>query len=473
MAEGSVLQRIRAWARRSLNWHKIKAFLIQQHLPLGLAFFTVFGYLVPWPGAALAKTPLNTVSIVGIFFISGLQLQTEEVKKAVKAYVAYLFGFASILGISPCLSFWIAGWDLGPVEFAQGMALFFAMPTTISSGVLMTGEAKGNVSLSLLLSVATNLIGVVTAPFFLSVFLTPSGTDTGLDPVELLWKLTLTILLPLLIGKALRYFTRVVAFVKAWKLQLKFVSSGLLIMVPWMSISAAAGLLRDTPAGYVFALIGIGSGLHLMLLVFNYTVCTLIAWQWPAKLRLPERKSVVINASQKTVNTAVSVIAYIPLTLGDKGLLTLPCILAHLSQIIIDAFIVAQWRKVREEGEVRSSDTTGSAASGAPAAATEGGAAVTATGIGGEEVLIVGSSGVSSPAAVQPELAVGTAGLPSAAASGSAATTAATAAATDGTDSSTGPLFSPAHHTRSGSRAGSGTALERVRIASNAGDSGS
>ena len=101
---------------------------------MGLAASTLFGYVVPAPGIALKNTPVNTVSICGIFFISGLQLQTEEVKKALRAYKAYVFGILSILLLSPLLSLLIAVLPFDPPELPLGQALFMAMPTTVSSG---------------------------------------------------------------------------------------------------------------------------------------------------------------------------------------------------------------------------------------------------------------------------------------------------------------------------------------------------
>ena len=64
-------------------------------------------------------------------------------------------------------------------------------------------------------------------------------------------------------------------------------------------------------------------------------------------LALPQ--AVVVNCSQKTLNTAVSVIAFLPAALGDRGLITVPCIIAHLAQIVMDGFLVARWKHVTDE----------------------------------------------------------------------------------------------------------------------------
>jgi solute carrier family 10 (sodium/bile acid cotransporter), member 7 len=353
-------------------WSKAKAFLLAQHLPLGLALFSLLGYLWPAPGKAVSTTPVNTISIVGIFFISGLGLSTSEVRAALRAVPSYVFGFLSILGISPLLALLVVKADFGPVEFSRGLALFAAMPTTTTSGVVMTTEAGGNAALSVLLAVGTNLLGVVTSPFFVAAAMADEGAGGGkgadgagagagagagggavtvrVDPLDLIWKLALSILLPLLLGKALQRFKRVVAFVKANKLRLKLLSSLLLILVPWMSISAAADLLSRASAGDIAALAATGTALHLLLLVFNWLCCMGLD-RLGLRIRLAERKAVVVNASQKTLNTAVAVIALLPGGAGDKGLITVPCILAHFAQIIIDAFIVAYWKRFTEKEE--------------------------------------------------------------------------------------------------------------------------
>ena len=61
---------------------RIRAFLLMHHLPIGLALAVIIGFLWPTPGAWIAQAPINTISICGIFFLSGLQLRTDEIKQA-------------------------------------------------------------------------------------------------------------------------------------------------------------------------------------------------------------------------------------------------------------------------------------------------------------------------------------------------------------------------------------------------------
>ena len=123
-----------------------------------------------------------------------------------------------------------------PAEFQIGFLIFCSMPTTVNSGVALAQSAKGNFALALLLTVCTNLLGVLTVPFYLSMLLGVGGV--ALDPLPLLVNLLLMILLPLALGKGAREASpKVQEFVKQHKKALGNFSNGCLIMIPWMKIS--------------------------------------------------------------------------------------------------------------------------------------------------------------------------------------------------------------------------------------------
>lgn len=56
-------------------------------------------------GKAASDTPLGTICIVIIFFISGLKLKTDEIKQTLSAWREAGFGFASILLLTPLIAF--------------------------------------------------------------------------------------------------------------------------------------------------------------------------------------------------------------------------------------------------------------------------------------------------------------------------------------------------------------------------------
>lgn len=179
-------------------------------------------------------------------------------------------------------------------------------------------------------------------PFFLSGFLTSRDAAGAFNPLELLWKLSLSILLPLGLGQALKLgLPAIDTWVQAHKTGLKYTSAGLLILVPWVVVSTSADQLAAVQPGSFAAIAAIGISFHAILLALNYGACLLLP------IPLAERKSVVINASQKTINTAMSVLQFLPASeaLGiDKGLLIIPCIISHFAQIIMDAYVASYWK---------------------------------------------------------------------------------------------------------------------------------
>ena len=72
------------------------------------------------------------------------------------------------------------------------------------------------------------------------------------------------------------------------------------------------------------------------------------------RFNVSDSKAVTIMGSQKTLNVALSVILFLPEALGAGGIMALPCIVCHFSQIFIDGIIAAKWSSIldHEEKEV-------------------------------------------------------------------------------------------------------------------------
>lgn len=89
-----------------------------------------------------------------------------------------------------------------PEEFSIGLAIFCVMPTTLGVGVALTAASKGNQALALLLTISTNLLGIITVPYELRLLLRGSNV-VSVEPGPLILKLGLTVLVPAVIGKVL------------------------------------------------------------------------------------------------------------------------------------------------------------------------------------------------------------------------------------------------------------------------------
>lgn len=109
----------------------------------------------------------------------------------------------SILFITPLWGFVALCIPFTPYEFSIGLAIMACVPTSLSSGVTLVIQGYGNGALGLLFTVATNVVGILTAPLMIKLVLGGS-VNAKVNALDLLIKLGVSILMPLLVGKAVR-----------------------------------------------------------------------------------------------------------------------------------------------------------------------------------------------------------------------------------------------------------------------------
>jgi sodium/bile acid cotransporter 7 len=298
------------------------------------------------------------------------------VKEALKNWRAWIWGTLAILLITPVIGIKLSSLlpvngnntltndtvetAIGPPEFRIGFQLFCVAPCTISSGIVMVSQLQGDYALAVLLTVLTNVVSVFTVSPLLSL-LASFGTHVTLDVGEILLKLLLTVLLPVIVGKAFSFSKKVKQVVKRFDTSLKIVSMTALILIPWMKVSKARkdGSFDGLLALNIVSSIGFALALHAAFLLTNVVASVTLC------LSKESRKAIIILASQKTLAISVSVLLYLPSDAGDKGLMTLPIIVSHLTQIIADAVIVSLWLRFEttlvqpEEHEMEERTTTG------------------------------------------------------------------------------------------------------------------
>ena len=288
----------------------------------------------------MGRLPTQYVAVSLIFVCAGLMLRTDEMHAAFSAWQATAWGSLSILLLTPFIGVTLA--FQVPVEesFQLGLALFCCMPTTLSSGIALTNQARGNTALALLLTVLTNTIGIFTVPFVLAHLLGAIG-QVELSGGDLLLKLCLTILLPLSLGRYLRRF--LADWVDRSRSGISTLSNVALISIPWMKFSESSARLAEVDAASLAILVVSGLAIHSLYLLLNYGATK------SRRLAAPERKAVVLLASQKTLPVAMTVLALIPdsaIAPEMKGLMAIPCITFHLGQIFVAAIIATRWSRI-------------------------------------------------------------------------------------------------------------------------------
>jgi sodium/bile acid cotransporter 7 len=122
----------------------------------------------------------------------------------------------------------------------------------VAAAFLCLQQLGGNVSLALLLTVTTNILGIFTMPFILphmanAAALTPPAAAAAaaaivtLEPLPLMLQLCQTILVPTMLGASVRGLVPgAAAAIDRNKKMLSYINAGLLASVPWMQVGQVA-----------------------------------------------------------------------------------------------------------------------------------------------------------------------------------------------------------------------------------------
>uniref|UniRef100_A0A7S1RWY8 Sodium/bile acid cotransporter n=1 Tax=Alexandrium catenella TaxID=2925 RepID=A0A7S1RWY8_ALECA len=328
----------------------LQDFIVKNFLILGLLTVITFGLICPKPGLALvgvkvAGLTLPDVAIDIIFVVSGLAL--ESFSDALQ-YKALGLGMTLVLLVTPLMAVPILYLpDLDPrlnVSLLQGMALFCVVPTTLSSGVTMITQAKGNVSLAILLTSVTNVLGVFTMSFSASKVFSAAIT---VSPWEMLAELIQLTLVPLCVGMALRRFVAPLReFAKRNKKKLGLSQNSCILFVVLLMISKAQAEISVASDSDIYLCLSLAAGVHLIYRIVGYVVATV------ARLPPEEWVTLVLMCSQKSLPVCVSVLQALPPDLRRKsGLFILPCVMAHAAQLIIDSMLAVRWQVQAQTAE--------------------------------------------------------------------------------------------------------------------------
>ncbi|RZC82146.1 hypothetical protein C5167_044929 [Papaver somniferum] len=317
---------------KTVSWDKsLLDFAGTNFLPLALVSGVVSGLVNPTLGCLAHHYSVSKCSTFGIFLISGLLLRSEEIGAATEAWPAGLFGLVSILLLTP----------------------FFSK--VILQLQLLAG---GNTTLALAITVISNLIGILTVPLSISKFIA-DGVGVSVPTKQLFKSLVVTLVVPLVLGKVSRdCFKGVSEFVDRNRKKLSMLSAILLSLVPWMQVSRSRSLLLMVKPTMFLVAIGIGMVSHLILLAFNTVAVQSLSVATGGKDSVFSEKgnarALIIVASQKTLPVMVAVVEQLHGALGESALLVLPCVAAHINQIIIDSFLVNYWlRKDRVSSSLK------------------------------------------------------------------------------------------------------------------------
>jgi sodium/bile acid cotransporter 7 len=276
--------------------------ILENFLIFLLTLATLISLTEPTPGRFLASLYINELEIipylciVAVFLISGIILRIEDLKTIWDKKCIVFYGIMTINIITTFVALIARILPFNTKAFATGLTIFLSVPTTLGVGVTLTQYSKGDVLLSLLLPVISNMLGVLTAPLLLQVYL--KSTSVSIDASALAYNMTLSVLIPTVVGICLRkYFSCIPKFTKERKQELSMLSSFALILIVFMTLSVSREIILAQNVIEIIILFITVSVIYLFYLIFNYLVLKYFL-SYFISLKLEQIISIVIMGSQ-------------------------------------------------------------------------------------------------------------------------------------------------------------------------------
>ena len=294
----------------------------------GLAVGDVSGVTVRaglWLGAHRGPDAV----IVAIFFLSGLALDGRKVRDGLADWTGTVLALGLIFLAGPLVGALLGLLPLSG-EILIGLALVAVMPTTLSSGVVMTGAAGGNMAHALLITILSNGLAVFTVPVSLDLLLSMAGNGRTvvIDPLPTMLKIGTLVLLPLGMGMGVRTLA----------------GKRLLPLLPGASVASQVGILAVVWTGACLGreaivdnldqaapILALSMAFHGLLLAVAFAAARL------AGRGKGRRESVILMGCQKTLPLSIILqVAFFP----DCGLALVVCVLHHVVHLVMDAAVV-------------------------------------------------------------------------------------------------------------------------------------
>jgi sodium/bile acid cotransporter 7 len=269
------------------------------------------------------------IVIILIFFLSGLALNTQQLQDGVSDMPGTLLALVLIFLVSPLLSLVFFILPI-PSGILLGLLLVAVMPSTLSSGVVMTGAAGGNMAHALLVTILANSLAVVSIPLILGPLLNLAGIDRviAIARLPIMMKILFLVLLPLITGLATRrlYQTKLELFLPVTSI----INQLAILFIVWTALCGGREAIFSRLSSLAI-IVAVVAAFHAALVSCGFLLTKLFS------LPKGRRESVILMGGQKTL--PLSVILQVSL-FPEYGLALALCVAHHIVHLIMDAFLI-------------------------------------------------------------------------------------------------------------------------------------
>ena len=239
---------------------KLDSFILFLLLSIGIAYF--FPQLALYQeGELLGK--ITTAGVFLIFFFYGLKLSFQEIKAGLSNWRLHILVQLATFLLFPVLVLLFRPLVQSAVDEHLWISFFFlaALPSTVSSSVVMVSIAKGNVPAAIFNASISGLIGVLITPLWMALFLDFQSHDILQDVYG---GLLIEIILPVVLGLGLQRYWG--SWANRYGKQLSKFDKFVILLIVYSSFAESfnSGVFDSISRAY---LLGIFAGVIILFIV--------------------------------------------------------------------------------------------------------------------------------------------------------------------------------------------------------------
>lgn len=300
-------------------------------------FSAVFlAYLYPYPGSSASPVPVGEIANWGvalIFFFYGLKLSPADLKAGLTNWKLHLVVHGATFLLFPLIAFGLkpfftsADGDLLWV----GILFLCALPSTVSSSVVMVSIAGGNLPAAIFNASISSLLGVFITPIWISTVIDDITPDFDLSTV--FWKLTFQVIVPVTLG--LIFHRKLGGWVNRNKKQIRYFDQSTIILIVYSSFCESFDQRIFSAFAWMdIILLSIGM-VALFFVIFGIVkmVCGMLRFN-----REDSITAVFCGSKKSLVQGAVMMKVLFP-NVATAGIILLPIMIYHALQLIIVSII--------------------------------------------------------------------------------------------------------------------------------------
>ena len=305
---------------------------------LALLAAILLAWLLPQGPELLPLKQITDIGISFIFLFYGLKLSPSQFRTGFLNYRVHILVQLTTFLIFPLLALLFLPFFEEGTSSQLWLALFFlaALPSTVSSSIVMVSLAKGNLPTAIFNASLSGLIGIVLTPLWMSLFL---DSSSELQFGEVLYKLFLQIILPLIIGLLLQKYLG--EFARRYSRQLGLFDKSIILLIVYSSFSSSfSSDLFETVSLQDFLKL-----LALILVLFGIVyfglgiICRLLGFS------IEDSITTRFCGTKKSLVHGSVMVKIIFGNSSNLGLLLLPIMIYHIFQLLAIAVFAERYGK--------------------------------------------------------------------------------------------------------------------------------